>query len=134
MLLYSNIIWQQMFPKELIPPTITHKIFQMQRECRFMVLGPSAPAGRRAGVATANPSRAHQPSQTQHLLPWQRRTFSGTSWSCSSRAGDCVEDVGDGRRRCRTERELGLKGKLGSKRRGGQKDANWKKKSVQSWL
>lgn len=25
LLLYSNIIWQQMFPKELIPPTITQK-------------------------------------------------------------------------------------------------------------
>ena len=50
-------------------------------------------------------------------------------------AGDCADDVGDGGRRCGTESELGLKGKLESNRRGGQKDANWKKKCcVQSWL
>lgn len=50
-------------------------------------------------------------------------------------AGDCAEDVGDGGRRGETERKLGLKGKLKSKREGGQKDARWKKKRcVQRWL
>lgn len=51
-----------MFPKELIPPTVTQIIFQMQRGQRFAALGLSAPTGRHAGVLSADLPRPH------HLL------------------------------------------------------------------
>lgn len=71
-----------MFPKELIPPTITRIIFQMQRGQRFVALGLSAPTGRHAGVPSACPTTSPGPTTSS----CEKGTFSRAVWSCSSRS------------------------------------------------